>query len=276
MNCKACCVEIEELESLQLLSNRARLHLESCLSCRGFRDAHLALKKMIDSLEVITAPADFDFRLRARLAATTRGGHGQIGWGSFAPRSWALAIVAAFVVILAVGLMIRQSKVAPSLKGGPEKVVKVDSNSSVDSSVHKGRQPVVTGAVETPLRSSNDGTTLNTAASSGRFVGSRKDVKSPLAGTALKPEEEIRSADFGTTPPANSVLPPGIPDPLTRSNSFAAIPIRSAVKPTTITFTDAKAKSHSILLRPVTLGGQDAFEPENEMTVLMPTTQGIW
>ena len=276
MNCKACSAEIEELEPPQLLSDGAKLHLESCQDCLGFRFEHAALKKMIDSLEVVAAPADFDFRLRARLAASMSGGQGQFSFGGFAPRAWALAIVAAFVVVLAVGLMIRQSRVAPTLPGEHKEVVKVNTDKGSDSSVPKGRQPAETRAIETPLRRSDDGTSVNKTASSTRIVGRGKDGKSPLAGTRETPGEEIRSADFGTTPPANSVLPPGIPDPLTRSSSVAAVPIRSAVKPTLITFTDAKIRSQTMLLRPVTFGGQDVFEPENEMTVLVPTLQGIW
>ena len=44
-------------------------HLESCPDCREFQRQQIKLRQIVGSLGTVNAPADFDFRLRARLAA---------------------------------------------------------------------------------------------------------------------------------------------------------------------------------------------------------------
>ena len=99
MNCKTCRDEIEELEGAEPLSPSASAHLDSCPNCLAFRKERLALRQMIGSLEVVDAPADFDFRLRARLATLKGREPGPIAWSRFAPGGWALALAASFVIL---------------------------------------------------------------------------------------------------------------------------------------------------------------------------------
>src|SRR6266571_4848235 len=61
--------EIDESELHEALSESALTHLQSCADCQGFRAARTRLRDLVGSLEPVMAPADFDFRLRARLAA---------------------------------------------------------------------------------------------------------------------------------------------------------------------------------------------------------------
>lgn len=67
-NCKTVCREIEESEAGSHLSEVAEGHLRSCLNCHEFNDSRLKLRQMVAGLVAVKAPADFDFRLRARLA----------------------------------------------------------------------------------------------------------------------------------------------------------------------------------------------------------------
>src|SRR2546425_6575480 len=61
--------EIDDSELNLRLSDQAQAHIASCPSCRELRDERTRLLQWVGSLEPVTAPADFDLRLRARIAA---------------------------------------------------------------------------------------------------------------------------------------------------------------------------------------------------------------
>ena len=73
-DCKAYRSEIEE--SAGELSDLALAHVESCPACGEVLRVRESLRRLVGGLERIEAPADFEFRLRARIAARrgTRGG----------------------------------------------------------------------------------------------------------------------------------------------------------------------------------------------------------
>src|SRR5256714_1509319 len=81
-DCKAYRSEIEE--SANGLSDAARAHASSCSACGEFQRGHDSLRRLVGGLERVEAPADFEFRLRARMAARrgTRGGRPFAGRGN--------------------------------------------------------------------------------------------------------------------------------------------------------------------------------------------------
>jgi hypothetical protein len=60
--------EIDEKDLAAPLSADAIDHLRYCSECQEFQTKETKLRKIVGSLETVNAPADFDFRLRARLA----------------------------------------------------------------------------------------------------------------------------------------------------------------------------------------------------------------
>jgi hypothetical protein len=66
--CRSTRREIDESELNQRLSNQALSHLAVCPSCSDFRAERASLRELVGSLEPVTAPGDFDMRLRARIA----------------------------------------------------------------------------------------------------------------------------------------------------------------------------------------------------------------
>src|SRR5258708_34631870 len=69
MECRATRREIDE--GGEHLSAQALRHVGSCAPCLAFQNERARLRDLLTSLEPVTAPADFDFRLRARIAAQT-------------------------------------------------------------------------------------------------------------------------------------------------------------------------------------------------------------
>ncbi|HET6977836.1 MAG TPA: hypothetical protein VFI24_16010 [Pyrinomonadaceae bacterium] len=60
--------ELDELMLDETCSTVAVEHLRECGSCREFHQKQTKLRQIVGSLGTVAAPADFDFRLRARLA----------------------------------------------------------------------------------------------------------------------------------------------------------------------------------------------------------------
>jgi hypothetical protein len=85
---------------------RAREHLRICPDCQAFYSEQTKLRQLMGSLGTIQAPADFDFRLKARLANERSGGAGLFALGgfSFGLRS---AAIAALVLLLGAAFVFR-------------------------------------------------------------------------------------------------------------------------------------------------------------------------
>ena len=62
--------EIEEAASDEMPAGASRDHLRNCGACATFSKEQLQLKEMVASLGGVEAPADFNFKLQARLAAS--------------------------------------------------------------------------------------------------------------------------------------------------------------------------------------------------------------
>ena len=60
--------EIDEKDLGALLSASSIDHLRRCAECQEFQNKENKLRQIVGSLGTVNAPADFDFRLRARLA----------------------------------------------------------------------------------------------------------------------------------------------------------------------------------------------------------------
>lgn len=102
LNCKACRLEVEEAAGRKALGREAESHLAACRDCRDFVRERAALRSLMAGLGRVSAPEDFDVRLRARMARRRDGGRGRflfLSNLSFAP---AFAVAAAVVFVCAV------------------------------------------------------------------------------------------------------------------------------------------------------------------------------
>lgn len=73
-NCKLIRRELDELMLGEAWSAAATEHLRECAECREFHVQQTKLRQIVGSLGTVEAPADFDFRLRARLANDSSSG----------------------------------------------------------------------------------------------------------------------------------------------------------------------------------------------------------
>lgn len=101
-DCKDIRQEIDQAAFADQQSAIVREHLRGCPECTKFEAEQRSLQGMLASLGTIAAPADFDFRLRARLARekSVAGNGGALASFLRLPRP---LVVAALVLVLVVG-----------------------------------------------------------------------------------------------------------------------------------------------------------------------------
>ncbi|HZG53603.1 MAG TPA: hypothetical protein VEZ40_15855 [Pyrinomonadaceae bacterium] len=118
MNCQKCKIEIEDRDPRrESVSGAAQAHLSACASCRAFAGERLALRRLVGGLEKVSAPADFDFRMRARMAAEQGAGSApRAGRFNFSPASlsWPLAACLALVVSASLYFQPRRPHTTPA------------------------------------------------------------------------------------------------------------------------------------------------------------------
>ena len=68
MNCKDIKAAIDSASRRNPVSNETHTHLSGCPDCRNYSDQSDALLSLLTAQPRVHAPADFDFRLRARIA----------------------------------------------------------------------------------------------------------------------------------------------------------------------------------------------------------------
>jgi hypothetical protein len=122
--CRDVRLEIDQSELQQPLSASSQAHVCSCVSCATFRDERAQLREIVGSLQPVTAPADFEMRLRARIARERA-----VPRQSFIFRfvMSTPAIVVAAVLVIAVGALVFLSQMnrvqnpAIASEKGPER-----------------------------------------------------------------------------------------------------------------------------------------------------------
>ena len=72
-NCEVIRQELDELMLDETSSAVVAEHLRECAACREFNEKQTRLRQIVGSLGTVSAPPDFDFRLRARLASDANG-----------------------------------------------------------------------------------------------------------------------------------------------------------------------------------------------------------
>lgn len=78
MGCKQIKRLIDEADRPDLLSYEATKHVDSCADCQAFASERAGLRELLGSTARVTAPANFDAMLRARLAE--RAAQSRFAW----------------------------------------------------------------------------------------------------------------------------------------------------------------------------------------------------
>lgn len=276
MNCQTCQFEIEEVRATERLSDSARLHLSTCAVCRAFHDERQALKRLVGSLEAVTAPPDFDFRLRARLAAAKEGGNHRSSWHSFLASAPAIGIAAAFALLVAAVVFYNQTKKSATVE--TQDVAAVKSQTQRPEQANAGSAPQLVSTAPEIIGRGDENNVVSPTISNkrGRSRGNSNGKQSPVRRESPQTtanDSPIVSNEMALLP-APQILPGGGNAPFRAGvNGVASLPVRSASQPVRVFVDERGGTKRTLTLEPVVFGSQDLTGGNRERVA---SSQGIW
>jgi hypothetical protein len=237
--------EIDQSELGQSLSANAAAHVAGCPSCAEFSSQRSRLRELVGALTPVTAPADFDMRLRARIARE-RDVPRQPFIFRFVMSTPGIVVAAVLVLVVATIVFISQRRPqSPRLASGSH-------NDQVVT-------PAPAPAVAEKNQNSDAGTTVAVNTNSG------KPKQSPLL---------VRN-----TPRVN--LPVNVAPHVEDLNARSAQTVRATnrgevslvapLKPMVVTMYDEHGATRKIQMPPISFGSQRLTD--NRMPVSMTNSR---
>ncbi len=277
MNCQTCQIEIEELESEERLSGEARAHLSLCLTCRAFHDERQSLKRLVGGLGIVSAPPDFDFRLRARISAVKAAGNHHSSWRSFLASAPAIGLAATFALLVAGVLLYNQTKSGTAVTEQPGIVAaglpaQKPEQASVNSAPAVGIPEAAPPASD--IGGKDDGRSVAAIVKNPRTRGASnsKNVARGESPRIRAIDSPITSNDTAVLP-AQQIVPNGAAPFNAGMNPIVELPVRSSSKPMRVFVDDKSGAKRTLTLEPVIFGSQDLT---GRNTPRNATSQGIW
>ncbi|HXI23159.1 MAG TPA: hypothetical protein VNG71_04725 [Pyrinomonadaceae bacterium] len=234
--CRSVRQEIDQSELGRRLSESSESHVIGCASCAAFRAERTRLRELVGSLQPVTAPADFDLRLRARIARE------QVQ-RSAPPSIFRLfmstpAIAFAGLIVMVVGGLVwmNQRSEQPATPTASSQPAPPNPATPADTTAQAGvKENQVTPAAETPK-----GRDLSIEDQKLASVSRRNSTKSSSIASAPQ------SSDFNTSRAPSFQM----------SDRAGEVSLTAPVKPMVVTVYDEKGGSRKILLPPVSFGSQ--------------------
>jgi hypothetical protein len=279
MNCQSCRIEIEELEIAESLSKAASAHLNTCSACGAFYHERLSLRRLVGSLEPVTAPSDFEFRLRARIAASESGGNHRFSFRSFISSAPAISLAASFALLIAAFVVYNHFKPGSTVNNQTNEIVRQEPTQRTEApSSHAPSGNIASQATANVSKPDADNSRspviLSTVSSNPRqrvaVVGKnavRRQPKQLEAGS-----QQIVSSDEAVRP-APRITPQDSSPFTARSGPLVELPVRSASQAMRVFVGDKSGGKRSVTLMPVIFGSQDITEGSSSR---VQTSQGIW
>ena len=243
--------ELEELTLNEEFSVATAAHIRGCADCREFQRQQTKLRQIVGSLGTVNAPADFDFRLRARLAADSE---------TSGVRYWSCAVrglaTVAVLVVFGVGATIvwqrmRTEPAGPVAQeqGAPPHEQPAQAGAQVPLEPNRTEEPARSG-----LREESSVVAANTPA--------RRTVPRPAA---FKSRVPIATLERSST--AARVYP--ITQPAL--DSATVFPIEASLQSVKISLDDGRGNARTISFPTVTFGSQRVMATGNQFN-----SQGVW
>lgn len=265
MSCKKFRTEIEEAGRTASLGAAASAHLVSCASCRAFRSEREALRGLVANLARVDAPADFEFRLRARIARSEDESHAHTTRRTFVPGAAWLAVAGCLVLALGVFINFHQPQ-----KQSRETASAAGSAATVET---RSASPV---EAATPRESNEHATGLETVATSINPV--RSASRAPREQRREKfvlPSETVE--EIAQTQPAAGQQETHVSD-VTGSPIYVGspipLPVTTQEKRLEALFKDAHGAQRVVAIDPVTFGARGQTPSRVNMKNVSYT--GVW
>ena len=239
LECRFTRQQIDELELGERPSERATAHLSLCAACRDFRAERNELRQLVGSLEPVVAPADFEMRLRARIAREESPSRQEPLFARLI-RMPALAAAALFVIVGGALVWVAQKDIEPTTP-----VAKVERLSPVATAKNSpNAAPAPTEAAPANASSDEGGQT----ASSGTTRKLRAGSRGRAQDYSVLPASSIRQGDQAY--------------------------VNAPSKPVVFALEDERGTKRKISLPPVSFGSQSLVD--NRVPVSYTGNSRIW
>lgn len=237
--CKAYRREIDE--AADGVSAGARSHAASCRACGDELRVRESLRALVGGLDRVEAPADFEFRLRARMAASKAdGGRGRFGrtrWlYSFAP----VAVAACFVVVSATLYFRQATRTTPAVAANPARNVEPDRASSNNLQGSNAEPAIKVGEIAR----------VNTTA-----VAAPKTNKPAhkMVARAVQQAHEVASRNENRAGVTSGTLVSSV----TGAQVIKPISVKASAEPLRLILRDERGGERVVPMRGVSFGSQD-------------------
>ncbi|HEV2883926.1 MAG TPA: hypothetical protein VGW36_03655 [Pyrinomonadaceae bacterium] len=261
VSCNVVRDEIEEAGPGQALGSVAEDHLGNCAGCTTFRTEQTKLRTIVASLGTVKAPSDFDFRLRARLAAEGRSPRAPFALGSFNFGLRSAAFVTSALLVAAVVLVsLRTSDTTPSA---------VQPSPASDAGLANNAEKTATQPVaETVAATSSGLNSTQMVNASDRPVQKRRNPIRRGPSLTARNASRVKSSDFAASPaPIYSTA-----DLTAAASDF---PIAASNRSLTVSLEDGRGSSRTISLPTISFGSQRVLN-QNSSTPLVASARGAW
>jgi hypothetical protein len=238
--------ELDELNLDETCSTAALEHLRDCGACRDFHEKHTKLRQIVGSLGTVQAPADFDFRLRARLANESSSAASSFNFVAWPVLRRGFAAAALLLVFATGAFLIRSALNGPS--GGTE-----TAKQAAAPAVHESPRQVEQAVAPTTVDGSK-----HEVVSLPPSNHPQKNKIDRFAQVAVSKNRRLATVDSSST--GANVLNGS--EPLASS---AAIPIdASSVQSFTVSVDDGRGNARTIAVPAISFGSQRLMHNANQ------------
>ena len=259
IDCRRTLCEIEEAGSADLLSAAAISHLDVCAACEKLSRQQTKLQAIVSGLGTVEAPGDFDFRLRARLAAEKNGDARHLPFAN-------LSFSRRFAAVAAMLLLIGSALVFVNLRGRPNNPVVAGGSKQIQSQPTAPKTPA--NPLVLPASVNPDESPVAKAPKKNESDGTRRRrFSSELASL---PGKHLGTQDLsGTRAPVMTR-----DDQVAQSYPTAAFPIDASYQSLKLSVNNGRGTSRTISLPSVSFGSQRTLS--QAASPLLASSRGAW
>jgi hypothetical protein len=277
MNCQKCKNEIEERNlRREGLSDAAEAHLSACADCHVFGEERLALSRLVGGLEKVSAPADFDFRMRARMAAEASAGRAtRSGWFNFSPAALSWPLAACFALVISATFYFQQQP-SPAMSTTTEqsRTVAVMETPAPQASLDE------TISQNAPALSGETRQSFDTPSLKNALAARRRMLPVRAVGRTTVDAAQVRAA----VEESNSASLPSVPVMHAANNTATTgervlIPLQVSAqeRPLKVLLQETGGNARTISVDSVSFGSRDVIgRPATISKASLSTNQGVW
>ncbi|HEY9404684.1 MAG TPA: hypothetical protein VIQ24_18650 [Pyrinomonadaceae bacterium] len=279
MNCQKCKIEIEEMDlRRESLSRAADLHVAACESCRLFGEERLALRRLVGRLEKVSAPVDFDFRMRALVAAERGVRAPRAKWFNLSPAalSWPLAGCLALVISASLYFQPRR----PETPASPTAATQAEQSRAAAATVASPQASIAEVATQ-GSQVVNNKTRPGVTVASSKISPAPERRRAALARLAVAKDMERKSVQVeeSTSTSLTGSTPRVATSGASRSESaLIPVPLDAPEGQLKVLLRDTSGAARTISVDSVSFGSRDVMRrPGATYTrASLSSNQGVW